>query len=78
MSTTSRTVTIQETDGQDKDAVITWEITHTPNSGCGENEKCPDIIHVLDWPEGYIAIPERTEVDEGQTMRILIVRAALS
>ena len=60
--------------GSMKEAVITWEITHTVNNKCTDAvEGCPDQIRVLSVPEGYVAVPQSAQVNEREGLRVLII-----
>ncbi|TNC73728.1 hypothetical protein [Rubellimicrobium roseum] len=92
-TTTTAYVQLVPADGHPADLVFLNELTHGNPlemifaleldglvvdveviNGIGEE---PDIVTVLP-PPGFVAVPERLEVDEGQTGRIEIQHALLS
>jgi hypothetical protein len=54
---------------------ITWRITRTHNAPCVERtgSACPDMLQILSVPDGYIAVPDRVWVEEGDGVQVLII-----
>lgn len=71
----SRNVMTTNRAGMPASGVISWEIVRTPNNRCAES--CPDIIRVLAVPDGFMAFPTGSSVEEGAGLRIIIAPAGV-
>lgn len=71
----SRMVAVKGAGNNTAFQLISWEITRTQNNRCPSHDRlpCPDEIRVLALPEGFMAVPRRAWVEEGQTLHIHIV-----
>lgn len=71
----TRVVLLNNDNGRPSFGIVSWKIVRTRNDQCVQatGSSCPDMIHVLTVPEGYLAIPDDAWVDEGDTLQILIV-----